>query len=215
MKKMVAISVASLALFISQSLISPHSGSASADEAGIPLPSGQFSDSAHDSVAFCVDPSTIAEEPCSTSGAAVLAVSGLDQGSGTLDSAGNACGSFTEVDSFLPLAPSSSISPTTLAKINTSPPLVVTDLHGVFQLVDYDSSTGIGHRSVTVYLGGTCNGASFDKTDAMQVNGATQQFVVSDGGNRIDFFVTQFTNPAFGSFSVYGTALRQTRENDK
>jgi hypothetical protein len=103
-------------------------------------------------------------EACSTSGAAVLAVTALDNGSFTFDSAGNACGTLTEVDSFLPLAPSSSISPSIIAEINTSPPFVTTNIHSVFKLVDYDSRTGIGHRSVTVYNGGTCSGASFNSS---------------------------------------------------
>jgi hypothetical protein len=47
----------------------------------------------------------------------------------------------------------------------------------------------------------------------MKVNGANQQFVVSNGGNRVDFITTSFTNPAFGSFTVTGTELRQISQN--
>ena len=212
MKKLLAIVVGSLALVVAQPLIIQHWSKAWA-QVGIPLPSGQFSDTAQVSVALCVNPSTIAEEPCSTSGAAVLADSAVDNGSVTFDSAGNACGTVTEVDSFLLLAPSSSISPSIVAQINTTPPFLATNNHPVFTLVDYDSMTGIGHRSVTIYTGGTCRGASFNSSGAMKVNGANQQFVVSNGGNRVDFITTSFTNPAFGSFTVTGTELRQISQN--
>jgi len=206
MNKLLTIVVTALALVIGQ-----YSSIGAAD--GIPLPSGHFSDTTQNSVALCVNPSTIAQEPCSTSGAAVLADSAVDHGSVTFDSAGNGCGTITEVDSFLPLAPSSSISPSIVAQINTAPPFLATNLHPVVTLVDYDSTTGIGHHSVTVYTGGTCSGASFNKSGATIVNGANQQFVVSNGGNRIDVINTSFTNPAFGSFISTGIELLQSSQN--
>jgi len=210
MKKLSAIVVASLALVLGQPFIVQHWSDAVAQ---IPFPAGQFSDTAHVYVALCVNPSTIADEPCSTSGAAVLADAALDNASLTLDSAGNGCATITEVDSFLPIASSSSISPSTLAAINTSPPFVTTNSHGVFTLDDYDQTTGIGHRSFTVYFGGTCTGASFNSSGATKVNTGKQQFVVTNGGNRIDFVGLSFSNPSFGSFSDSGTELRQTSQN--
>lgn len=211
MKKLYAILVASFALVISQPIISPHSSEAAAQ---IPLPSGHFSFTGQESVAFCVDPTTIAVEPCSTSGAAVLAASGLDNGSAALDSSGNACVTITTTDAFLPIASSSSISPSILAAINISPPLVSL-IHSVFTLDDYNHATGIGHYSVTIYSGGTCSGASFNSSGATKINSAKQQFVVTNGGNRIDFVVTSFASPDFGSFSDSGTELRQTSQNQQ
>ena len=214
MKKLIAIVVGSLALVVGQPLIIQHWSEATAHE-GIPLPSGHFSDTRQSSMAVCVNPTTITQEPCSTSGAAVLADSTLQNGSATLDSAGNGCVALTEVDSFLPLAASSSISPSIVAKINTSPPFVETNEHQVFTLVDYDSTTGIGHRSVAVYLGGTCRGASFNRTGVTKVNVVIHQFVVSNDGNRIDFLSTSFSNPTRGSFTASGTELRQSRQNNQ
>jgi len=213
-KKLTAIVVGSLALMAGQPLIIQH-WSRAATQVGIPLPSGSFSDTRQASMAVCVDPSTIVPEPCSTSGAAVLADSTLQNGYVTLDSAGNGCAALTEVDSFLPLAPSSSISPSIVAIINKSPLLVETNEHQVFTLVDYDSTSGIGHRSVAVYLGGTCSGASFNSAGATKVNGVTHQFVVSNDGNRIDFLLTSFTNPTRGSFTSSGTELRQGSQNEQ
>ena len=215
MKKILAIVVGSLALLVGQPLIIQHWSEAAAQE-GIPLPSGNFSDTRQASIAVCVNPTTIAFEPCSTSGAAVLADSTLSNGSFTLDSAGNGCGALTEVDSLLPLAPSSSVSPSIVAKSNTLPPAVVTNMHQVFTLVDYDSTTGIGHRSVAVYVeGGTCSGASFNQDGATQANVVMQQFVVSHDGNRIDFLSTSFSNQTRGSFTSSGTELRQSSQNEQ
>jgi len=213
MKKLLAIVVGSLALVVGQPLIIQHWSEATAQE-GIPLPAGHFSDTRQSSMAVCVNPTIIAQEPCSTSGAAVLAESAVDNGSATADSAGNACGTITEVDSFLLLAASSSISPSIVALINTSPSFVITNIHPVSKLVDFDSTTGIGHRSVTVYIGGTCSGASFDSSNATKVNSVNQQFVVSNGGNRIDFIATSFLNQLYGSFTDSGTELKQTTQNN-
>jgi hypothetical protein len=211
MNKLYAILVASFALVICQPIISPHSSEAAAQ---IPLPSGHFSFTAQASVAFCVNPTTIAVEPCSTSGAAVLADSGLDNGSAVLNSSGNACATITHTDSFLPIASSSSISPSIVAAANTSPPLVSV-IHSVFTVDDYNQATGIGHYSVTIYSGGTCSGASFNSSGATKINSAKQQFVVTNGGNRIDNVVTSFSDPDVGSFSDSGTELRQASQNQQ
>jgi hypothetical protein len=175
---------------------------------GVPLPAGQFSVTIQGSVADCVNPSNFASEACSTSGVLVLPSSFLTNGSVTHDSAGNTCGVIEVVESLLPLAPSS--------PFNTSPPAVLPIQHVAETLVDYDSATGIGHRSLTVYFGGTCNGASFNSSGATQNATFISQFVVTKGGNRIDSLDTQIiTNPAnaTGSFLTSGTELRQTMQN--
>ena len=154
----------------------------------------------------CFDPSTLKAESCKTSGVAVVPFSFLINGSVTHDSEGNICGVIERVESLLPLAPSS--------PFNTSPPFVLPIQHVMGTLVDFDSATGIGHRSLTLYFGGTCSGASFDSSGATQNDTVTQQFVVTNGGNRIDSIDTKITtNPAnaTGSFLASGTELRQTR----
>ena len=100
MKKLLAIVVASLAFVLGQPLVVQHWSEAAAQ---IPLPSGQFSASAQGSFGICIS-NAGTPESCSTSGAIVLALTGLANGSFTFDSAGNGCGMTSEVDSF-PLAP--------------------------------------------------------------------------------------------------------------
>src|SRR5262249_39525431 len=176
----------------------PSSGISDDEGGGIPLPAGQFSITAQGSLAVCLNPTSFAEEPCSTAGALVFRVSILDNGAGTGDKTGNSCFTFTEDDSSLPLG--------------ASPPTVAV-LHSVGKLLNYHPTTGTVDASFTIHSGGHCNGVAFDKTGATQVNGGTDHFVVTDGGKRIDFLLTSFTNPAIGDFSLSGTELRQQPED--
>ena len=198
MKKLFAVLFVGLVFVVCHPFVIPHLSEVSADGGGgIPLPSGQFSIIAQGSLAICLDPSSLAEEPCSASGALVVPISILNNGAGALDTAGNACFTFTEIDADLP--------------VNASPPTVsVYRVAG--KLTNYDSTTGTGDGSFATYSGGQCNGTSFNSSGATQVNGGTDHFVVSENGKRVDFVITSLTNPAVGDFSFSGTELRQTRD---
>jgi hypothetical protein len=56
-----------------------------AGKKGIPFPSGQFSATSEGTYAICLDPSTFAVEPCSTSGVGVFPFSLRTSGALTLD----------------------------------------------------------------------------------------------------------------------------------
>jgi hypothetical protein len=167
----------------------------------IPPPVGKFSSTLQGSVAICLDPSTLQGESCTTSGVLVVPLTFLGNGAESLDSQGDACGTFTETDSNLP--------------VDASPPLVRQNEHVSGKTLNYDSTTGTGDGSFTVYTGGTCNGAIFDSTGATELASGTDHFVVTDGGKRFDFLFTKLTNPAnsAGDFSVSGTDLKQTNSN--
>jgi hypothetical protein len=138
----------------------------------------------------------------------VVPLTSITNGSLTNDSAGNNCGVITQVVSLLPLNPSS--------PFNTSPPIVIKDVHLVGKLIDYDSVTGIGHRSETSYTGGgSCSGASFNQDGATQGPTMTEQFSVTNRGNRIDALVTSTTDPGTGDFLASATELRQGGQNDQ
>jgi hypothetical protein len=167
---------------------------------GIPLPSGQFSDTAQGSQALCFNPTSPSPvlEDCSTSGVVVVPINLLENGAGSFDSAGNSCFTLTDADSVLP--------------VNAIHPLIQL-LHSVGKVVSYDSTTGIGDFSFTAYSGGQCNGATFDDNGATKNATGTNHFVVTDGGSRIDLVTTSVNTPsnAIASFSTSGTLLRQTR----
>jgi hypothetical protein len=96
--------------------------------------------------------------------------------------------------------------------VNAIHPLIQL-LHGVGKVVSYDSKTGTGDSSFTVYTGGQCDGATFDHTGATKIASGTDHFVVTADGSRIDFVTTSANTPsnAIASFSTSGTNLRQTR----
>jgi hypothetical protein len=162
-----------------------------------PLPSGQFSVTAQGSLAICFNPATLAEEPCSTAGALVVAESEIYSGAATVDEEGNSCVSFNLLASDLP--------------VDARPPHLTANAHCVGKTLNYDSTTGTGDGSFTVYIGGTCSGATFDSTGATITKTGTFHFVVSNGGNRSDFIITALTDPAggIGAFSFSGNYLRQ------
>ena|SRR5215469_10539746 len=74
-----------------------------AGEEGIPIPSGHFSRNIQGYASVCLDPTTLAEEPCSISGVEVFPFRLLNIGAATIDSKGKSCDSNTEVDANLPL----------------------------------------------------------------------------------------------------------------
>lgn len=164
---------------------------------GIPLPSGQFSFTTQGTEALCFIPGTETSEACSTSGVLVVPITLLDTGAGSYDTVGNGCFQFTEVDTVLP--------------VNAIPPLVQ-HLQSVGNVTSYDSITGTGDVSFTVYSGGRCNGATFDSTGATELASGTEHFAVTAGGSRIDSITTSGTSPAsaIASFSISETFLKQT-----
>jgi hypothetical protein len=189
------IILAGFAAIVSQNAI------ADGEQDGIPLPTGRYSSTVQGSLAICLNPNTFAEESCSTSGVLVVPLSVLDNGIITEDTQGNNCATVTEVDSNLP--------------VDASPPTVTPNQHIVGKVLHYDSATGTGDGRFTTYIGGTCIGATFDSTGATRISSGTDHFVVSDGGERIDFILTKATNSAdsIGDFSLSGTNLRQRRSD--
>src|SRR5438132_8498579 len=157
---MLAVMLVAFAAIVSQKAI------ADGEQHGIPLPAGRFSGTVQGSLAFCLNPSTFAEESCTTSGVLVVPLSVLINGAETFDNEGNACGAFAEVDSNLP--------------VDASPPSVTPNEHVVAKVLNYDSTTGTGDGSFTGYIGGTCNGVTFDSTGATQISSGTDHFVVTD-----------------------------------
>jgi hypothetical protein len=167
------------------------------EEHGIPLPRGGYSLNGQGSLAVCLDPNTFNFESCSTSGALVIPQSAPINGVETFDHQGNSCAAVTEVDTNLP--------------VDASAPVVTPNEHIVIKVLNYDSATGTGDRHFTAYIGGTCDGATFDGADATQISSGSEHFVVSDGGKRIDYLVTKVTTATdfLGGFSLSGTNLRQ------
>jgi hypothetical protein len=162
----------------------------------IPLPRGQFAFTLSGSLAICLNPTTFAEESCSTTGVLVVPLTGLGNGAVTWDK-NHSCASTVETDADFPP--------------DAFPPFLVTDEHIVRTVTTYDSSTGTGDESFTAYRGGKCNGASFDRTGAAKFASGTDHFVVSEQGKRIDFELTTLTNPsdAAGGFSLSGVNRAQ------
>ncbi len=151
------------------------SNAADSQQGGIPLVVGQFSFNAQGTVGLCFEPNSINLELCSTPtppGVNVISAMGTDNGAVTWAD-GHSCASYTNVQSLLPLGPSAQPS----GKFT----LVTTLLHA------YDPTTGTGENSFVTYYGGKCNGAIFDGATATVFSTGTEHFVVSDGGNRLDF----------------------------
>jgi hypothetical protein len=186
-----------LGIMIAIAAIASRPARAGNGSEGIPLPVGQFSVSLKGSLAICLDPSTFAEESCSTTGVLVFPLSVLSKGSFVEDAAGNTCSTQTEIDSALPL--------------NSLPPTVRANEHVVNTLLDYDPDTGTGNSSFVIYIGGSCSGTSFNSAGAHQFSSGTVNFVVSDNGNRLDDSITTLINPtsSIGNFSLSVTHLRQ------
>jgi hypothetical protein len=165
--------------------------------AQIPEPSGQYSIARHGSLALCLNPAAnYAAESCSASGVFVYPVTNIAVGSITYAS-GKGCGTDTEVFNALP--------PSALPA-SPNPETVVV------KVTNYSSTTGIGTASYTGYSGGSCHGASFDSRGATDIASGSLQFVVTEGGRRVEITFTQLTNPtkSLGSVSLFDTDLKQT-----
>jgi hypothetical protein len=186
MKKLFVISGAIFALIMSENL-----SRVAADEGQIPLSklAGGYASTVQGPFAICLDPKTFLEESCTTAGALVIPFTGSDVGRVTFDKKGNACGTYGQVLSNLP--------------VDASPPQVST-LNVTGKLLNYDPVSGTGDQSFTTYTGGQCNGATFDNTGATVNNTGTDHFVASGNGKRIDGIFTSVTDAVggVGDFSV-------------
>jgi hypothetical protein len=194
MKRLLTVVVAIFALVMSQEL----NAVAGIGGANIPLVAlaGGYSSTVQGSFALCLDPDTFALESCATPSALVLPITYLAAGQITWDFKGNACGSFSQVQSNLP--------------VDASPPQVSPTII-VGKLLNYSPTTGAGDESFTAYSGGSCNGAVFNGTGATIVSTGTDHFVVSGRGNRLDGIFTSLTDAssAIGDFSLSFFYLKQ------
>jgi hypothetical protein len=205
MKKLFVTLGVSFAFVVALHFVNPRSSVVSAQDGmenrdsdkKFPLPFGQFSVTSQGSLAVCINPGTFTEESCSTAGALVVPLTELYTGVTAVDREGTSCVTFTTTDSTFP--------------VGATPPTVISNAHCVGKVVNYDSTIGAGDGSYTVFIGGKCNGATFDSTGATPTKTGTFHFAVSDGGNRSDFLVTSLTDPLGGiaGFSFSGTYLRQ------
>ena len=148
----------------------------------VPLPVGHFSFTAQGT-----------EASCSGDSCAVLNI--IEAGAMIRDADGNGCGSHTAIVNVLPLS--------------AAPPTVVPSIVTVLKVTNYDSNVGTGDESLAEYVGGSCNGATFDATGAIQVVSGTLHFTVGDGGNRIDSLITSLNIAGLGGFSISFTELQQ------
>ena len=167
--------------------------------AQIPQQTGQYSETAHGSFAVCLNPAAgYTEESCSANNALVFPITETSIGAGTIES-GIFCENNYAVDADLP----PTVSPSTAA-LNE---------HTVGKTTSYDSTTGTGTATFTGYAGGSCRGTRFNASGATEISSGTMQFVVGEGGTRVDWNITQLTNPtnSLSSVSYTGTRLRQAK----
>jgi hypothetical protein len=170
----------------------------------IPLPNGQFALTTSGSFAVCLDPTSFAEEACTTQGAKAFPITGLSNGVAVTDREGRVhCDTVVNSNADFPS--------------DASPPSVSTSEHLVANVTTYDPSTGTGDYAVTGYVGGTCNGSSFDASGATKDFTSTAHFVVSQQGKRVDILTTGLTNPnnSIGAFSISGVLLKQLSSGDE
>ncbi len=148
------------------------------------------------SFAICLNPATFLEESCTTAGALVIPLTSMNVGKVIMDSNGNACGTYSEVNSNLP--------------VDASPPQVVA-LNVAAKLLNYDPASGTGDESFTSYTGGKCNGAAFDSVGATVIGTGTDHFTASGNGKRIDGIFTSLTDAVggIGDFSFSFFNLKQ------
>ena len=121
------------------------------------------------------------------------------------DAAGNACGSHSAVVTTIPAT--------------AAPPTVVPSVMTVLKLNSYDPTTGTGDAALTEYFGGSCDGAIFNSTGALQIVSGSLHFTVSSGDNAnggatIDSILTSLTlllpSPApVPNFSITFTERQQ------
>jgi hypothetical protein len=190
------VMVAAFLAVLSQKALAGNPG-----QGGFPLllPSGQFSFAVQGSIAICLNPTTFAEEACSTTGVLAVPLTQLQIGVLTEDgAAGDKCETSTEVLSDLPVGASPN-------------PVVSANNHSADKITSYDPTTGIGTGTFIAYTGGTCNGAIFDSSGATQTANGTFTEVVTENGNKANVVITSVTNStdSIGGVSLLGTEQRQ------
>jgi hypothetical protein len=163
-----------------------------------PLKAGSSSITATGSVAVCLNPTTFANEACTTTGVLVVPLTVLSVGRNVSDAEGNTCASVAETDTVFPA--------------NAFLPIVTKNEHNVSKLTSYDPNTGVGVGTNTSYIGGHCNGAWFDSAGATKNSTSTFRIVVSENGNRVDGITTSLSNStnSLGGFSLYSVGRLQT-----
>lgn len=156
-----------------------------------------YSETGQGSFSVCLLPPSYNEVPCSTSGALPVPFTYAGTGQVTIGPSGAACSTSTVVAANLPPG---------------APPSLVSVVHEVLTVTDYDATTETGDISSKAYLGGKCNGAEFDPTGATLYNSFTYHFVVTDNGKRWDLVVTNWTDPQGGAAQIVAafTLLRQS-----
>jgi hypothetical protein len=196
MKKLMLILLVGCVLVISQGFRKV----AADDEGthGTPLRklAGTYALTVHGSFFFCLDNDPPHGPVTCTEGSTGVSIDALAVGAYTSDTTGNACATWTETETALP--------------VSAAPPTIFV-IHQTAKITNYDSTTGTGDGTFTNYFGGTCHGSTFDSTGATVAATGTYHFAVSNGGKRSDSVVTSLTNSvgAFGGFSISGTALRE------
>jgi hypothetical protein len=139
------------------------------------------------SFAFCFNAAFTEEIACTNPAAVAAPVTDLEVGNGERNAQG---GCESRVVTYAALPPI------------TVPPIVENQTV-VYQITDYDPSTGAGDANFTNYTGGSCNGVNFNSSGATAVSTSTDHFQDSENGNRRDFVVTATTNPTTGTFSLH------------
>jgi hypothetical protein len=157
---------------------------------------GTYTETGHGQDAFCHN--SQGPIPCSSfhSGDILETFQFLDLAEGTADTNGNFCGTHTAALADLPVDNNVTFVFHTIS---------------VSTVTNYDPSTGIGDLANTAYIGGHCNGASFDSGGATQTGTGTVHFIVSSDGKRIDFMTTasQDASGDAGGFQESETALKR------
>lgn len=168
-----------------------------ASAGGIPLSAyaGKFALTGQGSVTYCFTTGFAALESCSTSGALTSEANVVIVGEENVDASGNICATVTSTDGF---------------PFSTFPPNV-TAYNSVAKVTDYRPGMAIGDVSFTDYSGGTCVGATFNKTGATVLETGTSHFAGSKSGNQLDAVVTALTNPleSIGAFNIVYSGQRQ------
>jgi hypothetical protein len=139
------------------------------------------------SFAFCFNAAFTALLACTDPAAVAGPVTDLEVGNGERNAQG---GCESRVVTYAALPPL------------TVPPLVE-KLTVVYQITNYDPSTGAGDANFSNYTGGSCNGVNFDSSGATLDSTNTDHFQDSENGNRRDFVITASSSPTTGTFSLH------------
>jgi hypothetical protein len=157
-------------------------------------PAGSAEVTIRGSVTVCVAQGTMTPKLCSAAGAAAVETSVIVVGRISWDAQGNACSTATEIIS----VPGTVVSMTEAVIF-------------VGKIATYNATTQMGTATVVGYSGGSCSGPVPNLKDAVQRSTSDVQFVLSQGGNRLDGIVTKISFPSveLGAVSLSGTGIKQ------